>query len=731
MKRMGRGIIGLVAAGSMLYVAYNGIANTGRMMVDGVSGYVQERIDDIRLSRALMEGYSTIDWNTDIKGTERPFTSNLESIISHNSIRNSVEIAQPELSYPLRPQLHEPNPTGGIPIISFHNIAQDDTGGLTITPKEFRSRIERLYDEGFVTVSLDELINNRLDEVVPEGRRAVVLTFDDAWQGQFRLTEDNEKLYVDPDSALGILQHFVEAHPDFRYNATFFVPFDNPPFAKPNDWTAMLRYLASEGLEVAAHTMSHASMRNLTLEDARYEIGRSVQLIEKATGSNVRYFSFPMGHIPTGSSIEDLLVFDDGNYSVNIEAAVKITGILGYHPTHHRFTDSGLLNRWEGSSPSHEFYKLFNPRNIGGPGHFYASPGLKGGSIITIGQGQESIIDNDTNMTDNTTSIKTIELTEIDPYIIIIPERAPIMDPSYTFVDILNDIPVPTDLNSYQFSMLQRIIPIVELLEEASARYDLNPLWLAQLYILESELNPIAHNTRTDDYGIAQMKMDNFEHGMTLVENNTHFRWNNPLNTEIVSSVYNPEHSIISSTARMRYNIELHKITDPRQLLALYRAGPGAIGPRGYYRQGEQSYISSHANRRYLAQVIARTAIADTESLEGIINNQHIIGMINATSDEQEIDKRYMSQIGYNLDILENTSNIDWFTAEMLVNATIFAKTLKVGYGIDITEEYDRIGNVISGLNRNDMIPDIARRYDYAMNVYNQLSEIRVASTIR
>ena len=47
-------------------------------------------------------------------------------------------------------------------------------------------------------------------EPIPD--KLVVLTFDDSSIGQFRYLEDGT---IDPDSAMGILLDFAEAHPDF------------------------------------------------------------------------------------------------------------------------------------------------------------------------------------------------------------------------------------------------------------------------------------------------------------------------------------------------------------------------------------------------------------------------------------------------------------------------------------------------------------------------------------
>ena len=90
--------------------------------------------------------------------------------------RAALVSAQP--SYP-------PNLDGFVPVLRYGDISKAGQPGQR-TPDAFRADLKRLLAAGYYPVTLRQMVEERLS-MVPEGKRPVVLTFDGATPGQFRL----------------------------------------------------------------------------------------------------------------------------------------------------------------------------------------------------------------------------------------------------------------------------------------------------------------------------------------------------------------------------------------------------------------------------------------------------------------------------------------------------------------------------------------------------------------
>jgi hypothetical protein len=83
--------------------------------------------------------------------------------------------------------IHADNPgrhAGGyqiVPILTYHNLAEQAKGRLVLAAASFREQMWYLKTNGYRVVSLAEFVEyNRLDRQLPQ--RAVVLTFDDGYR---------------------------------------------------------------------------------------------------------------------------------------------------------------------------------------------------------------------------------------------------------------------------------------------------------------------------------------------------------------------------------------------------------------------------------------------------------------------------------------------------------------------------------------------------------------------
>ena len=193
-----------------------------------------------------------------------------------------------------------PNELGRIPVIMYHEVSNVKRS-LTRTPDAFRKDLELMEAAGFVPVNLSDAIAGNI--AVPAGKSPIVLTFDDARPSQFQLIETASSMQVAPDCAVGIMQAFSKAHPDFPLHATFFVLPKSKTTMEPFGQLGMggdkMAYLIQNGMELGDHTISHKSLRRMTPAQIQAEVGGAFNDISEACpDAKVRVMAVPMGQFP-------------------------------------------------------------------------------------------------------------------------------------------------------------------------------------------------------------------------------------------------------------------------------------------------------------------------------------------------------------------------------------------------------------------------------------------------
>lgn len=194
-----------------------------------------------------------------------------------------------EVVIPRRPW----NPTGVtpggyqiVPILTYHNLADQAKGRLVLASASFREQMQYLKTNGYRVVSLADFIEfTRLDRQLPQ--KAVVLTFDDGYRA-FK------------DHARPVLK-------ELGFTATLFIYTDWVGAGRGSlSWTD-LRELAAEGFDVQAHTKTHADLRRATGEtEPQYarrmqaELEQPQELFNKNLGRRSQVLAYPYGRWDEG-----------------------------------------------------------------------------------------------------------------------------------------------------------------------------------------------------------------------------------------------------------------------------------------------------------------------------------------------------------------------------------------------------------------------------------------------
>lgn len=201
---------------------------------------------------------------------------------------------------------YAPNELGKIPILQYHLFTTDpaEENQFTRTIDDFRADLQWLYDHNFYVIPMADLIRNEIS--APPGKHPVVLTFDDATPGQFRLLEqDDGTLLVDPNSAVGVMEEFYRTYDDFGRGGFFALLHFNcfggdiePDQARYCH--RKLEWLAQNGYEIGHHTWGHQDLLDIPDEEFQYQIGELWKWIEE--------------HVPAEGARPGMLVMPYGNY---------------------------------------------------------------------------------------------------------------------------------------------------------------------------------------------------------------------------------------------------------------------------------------------------------------------------------------------------------------------------------------------------------------------------------
>ncbi|MGV3707660.1 MAG: polysaccharide deacetylase family protein [Gemmatimonas sp.] len=196
---------------------------------------------------------------------------------------------------------------GRIPIVEWHQVVDAD-GTYKVSRERFLAELTELHARGYVPISLGEYLDKKID--LPAGKSPVLFTFDDASPSQFSYIERNGQLVIDPRSAMGILNDFIKAHPDWKHKGVFcLLPAAQAGHAffgdkgidgQKTEWRfKKVQYLQQQGYDLCNHTLWHAQLNKYSGEVVQEQLARGVMAIDSAVpGYKVRALALPYGIWP-------------------------------------------------------------------------------------------------------------------------------------------------------------------------------------------------------------------------------------------------------------------------------------------------------------------------------------------------------------------------------------------------------------------------------------------------
>jgi len=191
-------------------------------------------------------------------------------------------------------------------VLFYHRVADEHPNGWTISNAHFQAQVEWLQQR-FEIVTLEE--GQRRIASEQNDRPTVCLSFDDGYADNCT-TAVPWLLDRDIPFTYFVASNHVQSGKPFAHD------LENGQPLAPNT-ARQLQEMAQAGVEIGAHTRTHADLGKMTSEEALYdEIVGSKRDIESLIDRPVRYFAFPFGLPENLSSDAFRIAFQAGFWGV-------------------------------------------------------------------------------------------------------------------------------------------------------------------------------------------------------------------------------------------------------------------------------------------------------------------------------------------------------------------------------------------------------------------------------
>lgn len=198
----------------------------------------------------------------------------------------------------------------GVCVLMYHSIDYEKNNGLRTPKEQFEKQIRYIKDNGYTTLTLNELYNFFANNK-PVPKKSVVLTFDD-----------------------GYLDNYKNAYPilkQYGIKATIFVITNTIDKDSKYMNSMQLRKLQNDGIDIESHTLNHEDLSSLSYERQLKILTQSKQNLEKMLDKKINYIAYPCGkyNSDTLRAARDsgyIMAFATGN-----RTARKCNGIFALH----------------------------------------------------------------------------------------------------------------------------------------------------------------------------------------------------------------------------------------------------------------------------------------------------------------------------------------------------------------------------------------------------------------
>lgn len=166
------------------------------------------------------------------------------------------------------------NDNRGVPVLYYHSVQESANNEVTITPKALKEQLKYIKDQGYITLTINQLENYLLHNS-PIPQKSIVITFDDGYMDNY-------------SNAFPILK-------DLNMTATIFCitsDLDGSYYLSKDAITEMSKY----GIDIESHTVNHEKLDKLSYDEQLKELKESKETLESTTGKEITSIAYPFGN---------------------------------------------------------------------------------------------------------------------------------------------------------------------------------------------------------------------------------------------------------------------------------------------------------------------------------------------------------------------------------------------------------------------------------------------------
>lgn len=189
-----------------------------------------------------------------------------------------------------------------VPVLMYHHVNPHRGDTVTVTPEVFDGQMRYLAEQGYRTLSLDELGAYLRGELALR-ERAVVVTFDDGWLDNYRYAFATLARYRIKATIFVVTgrtgqcgcQEGAAAAEIPSHGAAKRLIADGAAGKVVLGWELIEEMARSGLIEFHSHTVSHRKCGELAGEELRTEIEESKRVMEERLGRPCRFLCWPYG----------------------------------------------------------------------------------------------------------------------------------------------------------------------------------------------------------------------------------------------------------------------------------------------------------------------------------------------------------------------------------------------------------------------------------------------------
>jgi peptidoglycan/xylan/chitin deacetylase (PgdA/CDA1 family) len=173
----------------------------------------------------------------------------------------------------------KPSPAAGmtssIPVLMYHSINYEKGNCLRVPKEKFAAEMKWLHDNGYTTLSLDE-VYDAVSNNKKVAEKSVVLTFDDGYKDNY-------------ESAFPVIKQY-------GFKATVFMITSEIGDSQNGYLTAaQIKEMDKNGMRVECHTVDHPDLSTLSYKRQYSELSESKAALEALLGRPVNFIAYPSG----------------------------------------------------------------------------------------------------------------------------------------------------------------------------------------------------------------------------------------------------------------------------------------------------------------------------------------------------------------------------------------------------------------------------------------------------